>query len=221
MAWLDSRSPDYATIRGSMGSPGAPGWEQRQSLMYLGGPRDKLQASEAEKDRQLKLQMQQVSMEPTRIRQQWIERLFPQLMGQMGGQGQMVGGTTAPQPDFNPSPIYTDQQMQQQVNAARSQNDARTATQQRLLTDSTAARGFGGQSPAVMALSRQLGMQNMAANATAAREIPFQAAQANADSMFRGQQLQQQRWQSAEDVDIRRRQMQFNQFQSMLSLLGG
>lgn len=215
MAWADTRNPDYAMVRGTVGMPGSPGYGVNQVLQYLGGPRDKLMKEEAEKERQLRLQMQQVSMEPFRARQAMAERLMA------GMESERVGGQMQPQPAFNPSPVYTDQQMKQQVNAAQAANESRGATAQRQLQDSSGSRGFGAASPAVQALSRQIQMQTMGANATAAREIPFQAAQANADSMFRGQQLQHQRWQGAEDSDIRRRQLQFNKFQSMLSLLGG
>lgn len=218
MAWAMSQNPDFAMVRGSTGMPGSPGYGVTQALQYLGGPRDKMQADEAEKNRRLQLQMQQASMEPFRAKQAWMERLFPTL--QAGLTGGRVGGSVGPQPDFKAAPVYTDDQIGQQVNAARSQNDMRTATQQRLLGQSAAARGMGAGSPGIEAQRRSLAMGNMRENAVAEREIPFQAAQANADSLFRGHQLEQDMWQGREDSDIRRRQMQWQGFNSLLGLLG-
>lgn len=214
MAWGMSNSPDYAMVRGSIGAPGTAGWEVRQGLQYLGGPRDKLMASEAQKDRDLKLQMQAAQLGPR-------NEILRQLMGGgLNGMFGQVGGTIAPQPGFNPSPIYTPEQTQEQVNAARARNDARSATQQRLLGQSAAARGMGMASPGMTALARQIGTANMRENAEAERQIPFEMAQANADSMFRGQQLQQNMWQAREDSDIRRRQQQLQSITSLLGLLG-
>lgn len=206
-------------IGGGFITPGMSGYDGRnyaETLIDTGYADRKQAASEAEKNRNLQLTMQQAGMEPFRARQAWMERLL--------GSGQFntdrVGGQIGQQPDFTPSPVYTDDQMGEQVNAARAQNDARTATQQRLLGQSAAARGFGAASPGIQAQRQSLAMGNMRANSQAEREIPFQAAQANADSMFRGQQLQQQRWQGIEDSDIRRRQMQLQSFNSLLGLLG-
>lgn len=218
MNWGMSNNNDFAMLRSPVGAPGMHGYGVGQSLTYLGGPRDKMQQEEAEKNRQLQLTMQQNSMEPFRAKQAWMERLFPTL--QAGLNTSRVGGQVGGQPDFKPAPVYTEDQMGEQVNAARAQNDARTATQQRLLGQSAAARGFGAASPGIEAQRRSLAMANMRENATAEREIPFQAAQANADSMFRGQQLEQDMWQGREDSDIRRRQQQLQSLTSLLGLLG-
>lgn len=214
MAWQMSQNPDYAMTRFPMGMPGSPGYGVNQSLTYLGGPRDKLQKDEAEKDRRLRLQMQQNQLGP---RNAILERLMG---GGMNGLFGQVGGQVGQQPGFTPSPVYSDDQIGQQVNSARAQNDSRTATQQRLLGQSAAARGFGAASPGIASMGRSLAMGNMRDNATAEREIPFQAAQANADSMFRGQQLQQSMFQSREDSEIRRRQQQLQSITSLLGLLG-
>lgn len=211
-----SQNPDYAMVRGTVGMPGSPGYGVNQALQYLGGPRDKMQADEAEKNRRLQLQMQQNSMEPFRAKQQWLERLF----GQGGFNTSAVGGQVGPQPAFTPSGVYSQDQIGEQVNSARAQNDARTATQQRLLGQSAAARGMGAGSPGIEAQRRSLAMGNMRENAVAEREIPFQAAQANADSMFRGNQLLQNMWQGREDSDIRRRQQQVQTYSQLLGLLG-
>lgn len=194
-------------------SHGVPSGEK---LLDTGYAMRKMQQDEAEKDRKLRLQMQQNELAPVNARLSWVQSLLPGLMGSFS----QVGGQARPQPDFTPSPVYTDQQMQQQVNAARGMNDARTATQQRLMSQQFAGRGIGAFSPAQQAMSRSLAMGNMRANAEAEREIPFQAAQANADSMFRGNQLQQQMWKDYEDMDIARRQNQLTGITSLLRLLG-
>lgn len=142
------------------------------------------------------------------------------LAGGLGGAG-APGGAVAPQPQINQNPIYSPQQIQQQMNAAFSSNDQRTSTLMKQLQESSAARGFGGNSPAMQAQQTQLGIANNAQNALAQREIPLQYAQPNADQAFRVNQLQQQQWQGAEDSDIRRRQQQQQILSQMLGFFGG
>lgn len=219
------------------GSPVFMGGEKDPVSTYQFGPqpespemklaREQAERAQAEAERNRQFQGQQneadrqAQLAPFTYRQQLTERLLPTILGGLGGTGSQVGGTIAPQPAFTASPVYTDQQMNQQVNAAVGQNDARTATQQRLLGQSAAGRGFGAASPATAALSRSIDTAGMRENATAEREIPFQAAQANNDSMFRGSQLMQQAWRDREDSDIRRRQQNISSVTSLLGLLGG
>lgn len=134
--------------------------------------------------------------------------------------GSQVGGQAGPQPAINTNPIYSPQQIQQQMNAAFSSNDSRTATLMKQLMESSAARGFGGNSPAMQAQQTQLGIANNVANATAQREIPLQYAQPNADQAYRVNQLQQTQWQQQQDQDIRRRQIQQQQLGQLLGFFG-
>lgn len=184
-------------------------------------------AAEAEKQRQFQAGQndlnRQTQLAPFNAKQEWLNKLFPSLQGALAGgiTGSTVGGTVGTQPNFTPAPVYDSGMIEQQVNNAVGQNDARTATMRRLLGQSSASRGLGLGSPAVESMNRSLGTANMRENATAEREIPFQAAQANADSMFRGNQLQQQMYNSREDSDIRRRQQQLSGITSLLNIFGG
>lgn len=162
----------------------------------------------------------QAQLAPLNFRQQLFDKLYPNMSGMFDGSSTRVGGQVGQQPSFSPSPVYNDQQIREQVNASVSANDTRYGTFGRSLNDSQAARGFGASSPAAEAMRNTLRMGNARENAVAEREIPFQAAQANQDAMFRGQQLQQQMWRDNEDSDIRRRQAQLQGFSSILGLLG-
>ncbi len=183
------------------------------------------QAQQADLQRQFQAQQdalnRQVQLAPLQFKEDTFNKLFPYLQNGLTGKSNTVGGTPAPQPAFTPSPVYTNDQMNQQVNAAVAGNDQKYQTQERLQNQSQAAQGFGAQSPIMQAMRNQLMMGNQAENATAQRQIPFQAAQANSDSLFRGNQLQQQMWQSADQSDIARRQQQLSQFNSLIGLLGG
>lgn len=185
----------------------------------------KLDAQEAAKQRDWQAQQneanRQVQLAPLNYKMQLFDRLYPNLQGMLGQNGTfgMVGGQVSPQPAFTPSPVYTPDQINQQVNAAVAANDRRYQTAGRQLDTSNAIRGFGAFSPMSQALHQSLSMGNIGENARAEREIPFQAAQSNSDAMFRGNQLLQSMWQSREDSDIRRRQAQLTGLNSIISLL--
>lgn len=210
------------------GSPIYMGGKEDGSKYQIGpaveDPEQKFAREEAERQRQFTAQQndlnRQAQLAPLNFRQQLFDKLYPGLSGMFSGTGSTVGGQVGQQPSFAPSPVYNDDQIRQQVNASVSANDTRYGTFGRLLNDSQAARGFGSASPAAEAMRNTLRMGNARENAVAEREIPFQAAQANQDAMFRGSQLQQQMWRDREDSDIRRRQAQLQGFSSILGLLG-
>ncbi len=153
--------------------------------------------------------------------QQKLNMISPYVQRVLGSmQGAAPGGQAGPQPAINTNPIYSPQQIQQQMNSAFSSNDSRTATLMKQLMESNAARGFGGNSPALQAQKTQLGIANNAANANAQREIPLQYAQPNADQAFRVNQLQQQQWQQEQAQDIERRKIQQQQLGQLLGFFG-
>lgn len=94
---------------------------------------------------------------------------------------------SGPGPMIDTSPIWNQQQIQQQVNAGIGANDATTASRQRNVQESTAGRGFGSSSPLAYALTGQLDAARLATNADIRRTIPWEAAKANRDMLLRSQ----------------------------------
>lgn len=194
----------------------APGTQHGAGWEFLGNPYQ-------EKALKLQEEGQKDASELARAKFGWQQGVFNQLSPfamQMMGQAGPVGGQTAPQPHVNTSPLYSAQQIQQQVNAGTAQNDQRTATLMKQLMGGSAARGFGGQSPALQAQQTQLGIANMGENARTAREVPMQFIQGNADQAYRTDRLLQDQWAQGQDVDIRRRQSQLQAMASAMGLLG-
>jgi hypothetical protein len=153
-------------------------------------------------------------------RQNAFNQLFPYATNLLGKYG-TVGGDTKPEPSITRGPIYTPDQIQQQVNSGVAGNDARYQTLMRQLATSNAGRGFGASSPAMQSQMTQLGIANIGENARTTRELPMQYAQANADQVTKTDQLAQNQWAQGEDVDIRRRQTQLQGLNGILSQLAG
>jgi len=176
---------------------------------------------------QLDLQKKQIDwqqqMEGAKFNMQkgMYDQFAPAALSAMNGNGGLVGGQPRPLPAINDSPIYNQQQIQEQMNAGFAANDARTATLMRQLGQSAAGRGFGGMSPAIEAQRTQLGIANNQANATLQRELPMQYAQANADQNFRVNNLQQQQWRDFEQQDIERRKAAQDYLTRLMAMFGG
>ena len=148
-------------------------------------------------------------------RDQYKMSIFDKLYGASGQYG-AVGGTTQPQPTITRGPLYSQQQIDQQVNQGVAANDARYQTLMKQLGESAAARGLGMRSPAIQAQMTQLGIANIGDNARTEMATPMRYLQANADQTFRTDQLAQQQWMGGEDVDIRRRQQQLQQLELLI-----
>jgi hypothetical protein len=150
--------------------------------------------------------------------------VFPWLQGQMsslmGGMA-TAGGQSGPSPEITVGGVWDPQQVQQQVNSARAHNDQATQTQSRLAASQAAGRGFGSRSPLTMALQGQLQNQNMAQNATAGREIRWNAAKGNADQRLKSQTAREAQFSNRMTEDIERKKPVFGTMNAMLSALGG
>jgi hypothetical protein len=85
--------------------------------------------------------------------------------------------------------IYTPAEIQQQVNRAWAQNDARSQSQLWQLQSELAGRGFSGNSPLFDVIRVGVLGQTLRANNDAATSIRFQAATANADHILKAQEL--------------------------------
>lgn len=169
-------------------------------------------------DRDLQMNL---GMAPLNFKREVFGQISPLLSGLLTGSTERVGGQSSAAPSITRGPVWTGDQIQQQVNAGQAANQASADTQNRATATRLAGQGFGSRSPLAAALQNATGMQTAAANADVDRQTRWDAAQGNADSVYRGDQLATQQWQLAEDQDIRRRQMQTTYAGNLASVLAG
>lgn len=194
--------------------------EQRaidQQAMQQTADRD-FQGGQAEANRQNALAQ---TMAPINFKRDVFNQVSPLLSGLMTGDTQRVGGQSSAAPGITRGPVWTDQQIQEQVNAGQAANQASADTQNRGTAARMAGQGFGSRSPLLAALQGGTNMQTAAANADLARTTRWDAAQGNADQTYRTDQLGQQAWNLAEQQDIARRQMQQSYTTNLASVLAG
>lgn len=176
------------------------------------------QQSRADQDRAVQLQL---GMAPINLKRDIFGQVSPLLTGLMSGSNERVGGQSAAAPDINRSPVWTADQIQQQVNAGQSANLAAADTQNRDAATKMAGQGFGTRSPLLAALQGATNMQAQAANTDTDRQTRWGAAQGNADQTYRTDQLATQAWNQAQEQDIARRQMQTTYAGNLASVLAG
>jgi hypothetical protein len=148
----------------------------------------------------------------------WAQNVLKDGTATSGYQG---GGQVGNQPTISDAPVYSEQQIQQQVNAARAQNDAATASRNQKIGREMAGRGYGSRSPLAMALANANQSQALGANTAAEQQLRFQAAGANASHVLDAQKALEQQFASRQGEDIERNK-QYKSFlsQTLASILG-
>lgn len=178
---------------------------------------DRLAATaRADQDRAVQLQL---GMAPINLKRDIFGQVSPLLTGLMSGTTERVGGQSEAAPSITRGPVWTADQIQQQVNAGQSANLAAADTQNRAAATKMAGQGFGARSPLLAALQGATNMQAQAANTDTDRQTRWDAAQGNADSTYRTDQLATQAWNQAQEQDIARRQMQTTYAGNLASVL--
>lgn len=124
--------------------------------------------------------------------------------GGMGAGGYGGAGAVGSQPNISDQPVFTPQQVQQQVNAARSGNDQAAAGAQQRMQQGLAGRGFGAGSPLAAALGQNLYAQNLATNTGNERDTRMGAAQTNAGQVFEAQKAREQQYANRQQEEIER-----------------
>jgi hypothetical protein len=175
---------------------------------------NQLAAQTAQRGQDLSLQ---ASLAPTNFARDKFNTILPLLQdgiseyGSNGSNGRLVGGqNVAPQPMG--APVYSDGQVQQQVNAG---------TQMRDNSQSAAAHGFGPNSPLLMSLNNQVQGQAAATGADQERQTRFDAAGANAKQALGYDTLGVQQANNANQNDIERRKVTGQNKSQLLAILAG
>lgn len=150
-----------------------------------------------------------------------LSPLLTQLTGGAAGGGIRPGGENLGVERVNESPIWSPQQVGQQVNAAKAGNAQSADTQMKAAQTKLTSQGFGSKSPLLAALEGNIGQARMGQDATAAREIPWQAAQGNATQVMGAQKANQGADIAANAADIERRKANNSYTTSLLGILGG
>lgn len=150
--------------------------------------------------------------------------LLPYLNNLMGmGQASNMPGPAAGgvQPRIGGGPLWTQQQINQNINANRANVDQSIATQNRTLGNQIAGRGFGTASPLAAALQNQTAMGGMAQKQDYARQFQQQTRQDNLRYALDVGRAQENQFASRQKEANDRRQIQANQTSSLIGALGG
>jgi len=209
------------------------GAQATQGQQFQGQQADlarQFQGGQAEAQRALELHQAQIAADASRypfdLKQQRFDQLFPMFqhsLTALGTPGQpfTAGGASGASPEITVGGTLNPQQVQQQVNSQRAANDQATEGRMRQTAGQTAGRGFGANSPLLMALQGQAMGQNLATNTANERETRLGAAQQNSQHVLSTQQAREAQFASRQGEDIARRQPYFQQSNALLAALAG
>lgn len=137
------------------------------------------------------------------------------------GAGYQGGGQQGTQPNISDAPVYTPQQMNQQVNAQTASNDMATQSKIRQMQSSMAGRGYGSQSPLLAALRQGYQNQNMVTNTANARDTRLNSAKMNSDQVLKAQVAREAQFANRQNEDIERGRVYTGALSPLLSALSG
>src|SRR5262245_962930 len=155
----------------------------------------------------------EASKYPHLLRQQRWNTLFPYMQRdlQEAQSGQAFAaygglkGDPGPRPYISDAPVYSDQMIQERVNAQRSASDAALQSRQAQTARQMAGRGYGARSPLAMALSEAAYGQNLAGNTAAEQQMRLEAAKANAEQVLKAQGLRSEAYTQDVQADVERK----------------
>lgn len=169
-------------------------------------------------DQQARLAQQQLAFQQNRFNRV-LGLASPMLASWRSGyQGT---GPVGAEPTITTGPIWTNQQVQEHVNALRSQADAGTASQIRNLRNELSGRGFSANSPLAMAFQQQALMNNLAAGSDLERQARWEAAQENATHLLKSQAAREQQYANRQQEEIERNKVRTGFLASILGALLG
>lgn len=125
-------------------------------------------------------------------------------LGLKGGSGYNgTGSVGGPEPTISANPIWSQQQIAQQINNQNANVDAQVASQTKGMQNSLAGRGFGSNSALAYALGQGYQGQGLQTKTANAQNTAWNAAQGNAQQVLSEQQAQEQQYAN--------RQQEYNQ----------
>lgn len=117
-------------------------------------------------------------------------------------------------PAIDRGPIWSPQDVQQNINMARAYNDQRMGSDIAGMEARTSAQGFGGMSPLIHALRQNYQGQNLAANTGAATDIRLRTTGENAKHRLEAES-------AYEDAVTKRQATEASKYNALLQALMG
>lgn len=205
-----------------------PGGDQLHAQFREGGLNRRFQGNQAGLERGAENYRAQLASQTQEylgnLQNSRFNRVFSALHHALGGFGFGGGGQVGPaggSPEISVGPIWTPQQIQQQVNQQRARNDVGTGTELKRISQDVAGRGFATGSPLQQALNQQTQMSNLIANTQAGTQIPWQAAQGNAAQVLATQQARESQFAARQQEAIERARVQSQYATGIASSLSG
>lgn len=143
------------------------------------------------------------------------------LGGLNGSHGSSVGGTNTPQAAIDTSPIWNQDQINQQVNQSRAQSLQGAQGQQQAMAAKMSGQGFGSQSPALLQMQNNAMSQALGQAASNENNQRWAAAQGNASHVLNAQKAGEQNWADYNQADIERRKTSTGYATGLMSALAG
>ncbi len=207
------------------------GWQSGQLDKQLSarGREADLQAQIAREGYQNQLQLAKMqfdqSMQPLIQKNQRFHAIMPMITKNMEWAKQNLFGMPMPGGGsggygIDSKPVYSDDQIQQQVNAARAANDASTAGKTREMQESMAGRGYGSRSPLAEMLSNMYAGQNLATNTANERDTRMEASKQNAAHKIEQGKLSVQAKGQENDFYAQLAQVKQGGINALLAMLG-
>jgi len=150
-----------------------------------------------------------------------FNRAYGTLSGLLANPDQFGGAATSAQPKITTGPIWTPEQIQQQVNQSTAQQVQSAQTQQQTAANKMAGQGFGSRSPALAQMQANAMSQAIANSAANAGNIRYQAAEGNAKQQLGSEQAAQSGWYADQQQDIARRGVNSQYKSSLAAALAG
>lgn len=164
---------------------------------------------------------------PATLQHSRFNTVFPWLKGQLAGLQDGINSTSsgsgsgAGTPSIRVGGVYNPQQIQQQVNASNAAIDRTTGTQNAQAAQQSGSRGFGSNSPLLMALQGQNNASGLAAKVQGENQLRTSAAGMNAQQQLASQQAAAGAYGQRQQESIQRRGQSLSAYASLLSALSG
>jgi hypothetical protein len=150
--------------------------------------------------------------------------VFPAFQAAIAGYGQgggAYGGGGYGGPPVSTGAVYSPEMIQGQVNSQVAQADARNAGQETRAIQDLSGRGLSGSGPLAAALHARYAAAGGQQAADIRRDVPWQAAQGNADTLLRQQSLAEGQYAARQGEAIQRAQVAQQGRSSLLAALAG
>lgn len=202
--------------------------QQQSSQGFQGQQADAQRGFQGQQNAAERANQLSIASMPWDFKRQVFGTVSPLLQGLIGGAGTpggagafSQGGPVPPPPGASHEEVWSPDQVQQQVNSQRSQSAQQAGTQQRENARSTAARGFGSNSPLLAALNGQVDSSRMEGDAQAALDTRLNASKLNADQGIARDKVNSANYAAQVDAQSRQRQANLNYTSSLVAALAG